>query len=98
MADGRTDPDEQRRQWEAWVAEQRAKGLCEFSGLPVTQCQATICDCFETPEGALKIEVDSGAWFPFGTHVEVPIPLEFKDEDEGGLPTWERPLTTQQEA
>jgi hypothetical protein len=48
--------DEQERQWKAFVAEQHAKGRCEFSGLRATQCQRTICDCFETPEGAAEIE------------------------------------------
>lgn len=35
----------------------------------------------EPPEG----------WFTFGTHVEIPGPLEFSDEtDEAGMPLWER--------
>ena len=48
--------DEQAREWEAFVATSHAKGLCEFSGMRVTKCQRTICDCFETPEGAALIE------------------------------------------
>jgi hypothetical protein len=48
--------DEQRREWEAFVASQHAKGLCEFSGLRVTRCVASVCDCFETPERAAEIE------------------------------------------
>lgn len=51
-----TDPDSQRREWEAFVAEQHARGRCEFSGLRVSACVASICDCFETPEGAARIE------------------------------------------
>lgn len=46
----------QRIEWEAFTAAQHAKGLCEFSGLRVTRCVASICDCFETPEGAAEIE------------------------------------------
>ena len=32
-------------------------------------------------------------WFTFGTHVDVPIELEFSDElyPDDGLPRWERP-------
>ena len=51
---------EQEVQWEAHVKSHHAKGLCEFSGLRVTQCQKTICDCFETPEGAREIERKAG--------------------------------------
>lgn len=36
----------------------------------------------EPPEG----------WFPFGMHVDEPVPLEFSEEvGEDGLPLWERP-------
>lgn len=39
----------------------------------------------EPPEG----------WSTFGTHVYVPGPLEFSDEeDDAGMPLWERPLRT----
>ena len=56
-----TMPDDaQRVEWEAFVAEQHAKGLCEFSGMRVTECQRSICDCFETPVGAIAIEVAAG--------------------------------------
>lgn len=48
--------DEQGVQWAAHVAEQRAKGRCEFSGMRVSVCVNMICDCFETPEGAAAIE------------------------------------------
>lgn len=48
--------ERQEREWKAFVAEQHAKGLCEFSGLRVTRCVESICDCFETPEGAAEIE------------------------------------------
>lgn len=30
-------------------------------------------------------------WFDFGTHVDIPGPLEFSSEvDESGVPRWER--------
>ena len=52
--------DEQKAQWEAFTREQHAKGLCEFSGMRVTECQRTICDCFESREGAIEIERKAG--------------------------------------
>lgn len=48
--------DQQRKDWEAFTAAQHAKGLCEFSGMRVSRCVGSVCDCFETPEGAAKIE------------------------------------------
>lgn len=37
----------------------------------------------EPPEG----------WYLFGTHVDVPVPLEFSTEtDEALMPLWERPI------
>ena len=38
---------EQRRQWDEHTAKARAKGECEFSGLPIHSCHRTICDCFD---------------------------------------------------
>lgn len=52
--------DQQRIEWEAFRDACHAKGECEFSGLRVTQCQRTICDCFESPEGAMAIERKAG--------------------------------------
>lgn len=49
------DYAEQERQWNEHVAKSRAKGLCEFSGLRATSCVRSICDCFETLEGAEAI-------------------------------------------
>ena len=46
----------QRRQWGQHTEACHAKGLCEFSGLRVTACVRSICDCFETEEGAIAIE------------------------------------------
>lgn len=51
----------QKAQWEAFVEEQHAKGQCEFSGKEIRECQRTICDCFETVEGAEKIAAEKGA-------------------------------------
>jgi hypothetical protein len=50
------DKDKQRIEWEEWRDIAHSKGLCEFSGMRVTRCQRSICDCFETPEGAAEIE------------------------------------------
>jgi hypothetical protein len=50
---------ERRREWERFVSSQHAKGLCEFSGLKASRCVASVCDCFETPEGAAKIEAEA---------------------------------------
>jgi hypothetical protein len=50
----------QQAEWEDWAAGQLAKGLCEFSGLRVSDCVGSICDCFETPEGAAEIERKAG--------------------------------------
>lgn len=31
-------------------------------------------------------------WYTFGTHVDIPVSLEFSEEkDEAGMPLWERP-------
>jgi hypothetical protein len=46
--------------WDRFVATCHAKGQCEFSGLRVTQCVNSICDCFETIEGAQEIERKAG--------------------------------------
>jgi hypothetical protein len=51
-----SDEATQRQQWQAFAAAQHARGRCEFSGLGVSECVRTICDCFETPEGAAEIE------------------------------------------
>lgn len=37
----------QKRQWDDYADEQRAKGLCEFSGLGIHSCHRSICDCFD---------------------------------------------------
>lgn len=62
MTDGGAlaDDDEQRIDWERFVKECHAKGVCEFSGMRVTQCVGSICDCFETYEGAVAIERKAG--------------------------------------
>lgn len=52
--------DQQKIEWEAVRDECHSRGLCEFSGQRVTQCQRTICDCFESPEGAAEIERKAG--------------------------------------
>ena len=54
--------DDQVRGWDAFVAASNANGLCEFSGMRVTKCVRTICDCFETPEGASQIERNAGLY------------------------------------
>lgn len=48
--------DKQEEDWLKFVAKERDHGRCEYSGLRATECVATICDCFETMEGALEIE------------------------------------------
>ena len=58
MAEGRVDPRQQ--EWDDFVKKSHAKGLCEFSGLRVTRCVRSICDCFETMEGAKEIERKAG--------------------------------------
>lgn len=56
--------DEEREaqllEWEAFVAKCHAEGRCEYSGLMVSRCVQSICDCFETPEGAAEIERKAG--------------------------------------
>lgn len=52
--------DTRSEDWEEFKAQCHAKGLCEFSGMRVSHCQRTICDCFETPEGAAEIERKAG--------------------------------------
>jgi hypothetical protein len=38
-------------------------------------------------------------WFTFGTHVDIPGPLEFSTEtDEAGMPLWERPAPARDES
>ena len=55
-----TQRDAQQVQWDQFVDKCRAKGLCEFSGLRATRCVQSICDCFETSEGAMEIERKAG--------------------------------------
>jgi hypothetical protein len=50
----------QGSEWRRFVASQHAAGRCEFSGLRVTHCVRTLCDCFETLDGALRIERQAG--------------------------------------
>lgn len=52
--------DSQKEEWEAFVKASHARGKCEFSGMGIVTCQSTICDCFETPEGAKAIERKAG--------------------------------------
>lgn len=40
------DCDAQLREYEAFVAECEAKGVCWASGLRIASCVASICDCF----------------------------------------------------
>lgn len=40
------DERAQREQWEAFVAESEARGVCPFSGYTFKRCAASICDCF----------------------------------------------------
>ena len=47
--------DEQRAEWEAFVRDAHGKGNCESSGLDALTCYRSICDCFETEEGARDI-------------------------------------------
>lgn len=49
-----------KREWEEFTAQCHAKGLCEFSGLLATRCVQSICDCFETMDGAIEIERKAG--------------------------------------
>ena len=49
-------PDQQRIEWERFVREQHAEGFCDASGLRAGFCVRSICDCFETSEGAAAIE------------------------------------------
>ena len=40
-----------------------------------------------------KFPVPEG-WYPLGWHIDQPVMLEFSEqEDEGGQPLWERPLS-----
>lgn len=52
--------DSQEAEWKSFVKASHAKGECEFSRMRVTECQRSICDCFETPEGAKAIERKAG--------------------------------------
>ncbi len=52
--------ESRQQEWEEFRDAAHAKGLCEFSGMRVTQCQRTICDCFESPDGAAEIERRAG--------------------------------------
>lgn len=60
MSDDDKTLDVQGHEWDAFVSASHAKGLCEFSGMRVSRCVRTICDCFETPEGAAAIERRAG--------------------------------------
>lgn len=50
-----SDKAAQERDWKEHVARCHADGHCEFSGMNIVKCQRTICDCFETAEGAAEI-------------------------------------------
>ena len=45
--------------WQAHVEDCRTRGVCEFSGLKPTECVQSICDCFETLEGAKALEKEA---------------------------------------
>lgn len=51
----------QEADWRAHVVEAHSRGACEFSGLGVTECVQSICDCFETLEGAARIEAEAAS-------------------------------------
>lgn len=53
---GQGAPCEVVKDWAAFTQAAHDQGRCEFSGMRVTECVASICDCFETPEGAREIE------------------------------------------
>lgn len=56
MPESQAESDQQRIEWERFVREQHAKGICDASGLRARSCVRSICDCFETEEGAAAME------------------------------------------